>query len=215
MSIIMITVSVTFGWCNSYTIDIPENKMVGTLAVHLLSPIRKTNTDILYFILNGQLVGKNMTDLDTELGDFGLPSKQYMAHFIFKDPKTQYNDSVLATSKRINSWIKKHTNEQVSESINSTLSRLVGAPVTLTLSNLIDEVVLIPAEEYENYVVDADADDVSPQDNCSICAETLGDGPYSKIINCNHIFHANCIREHLVTQGSVRCPTCAQDVRGD
>ncbi len=210
----MITVTVVFGWCNNYTIDIPEDKEIGTLAVHLLAPIKKTNTDILYFVLNGQLVGQNMADLDIELGDFGTPAKHYMAHFIFKDPAATYNDLVLCTSERINSWVKKHTSQQTNTSINSTLSRIVGMPVTVTLENLVDEVVLIPVEDYENYVTD-DVTEVSPEENCSICAEALGEGTHSKIINCDHIFHRVCIREHLVTQGSVRCPTCAQDVRGD
>jgi hypothetical protein len=204
----MIKITVVFGSCNHYSVDIPETKEVGTLSVHLLAPIKKTNTDILYFILNGLLVGESTEDLDTQISEFGVPSKHYMAHFIFRDPQVTYSDAVLASSERINAWVRRHTAESASASA-SALSRLMGLQVNI--SNLVDEVVSIPEEEYQNYVTFVTE---LTDDNCSICAEPLGESYQGKIINCNHMFHAHCIHEHLVTQGSVRCPTCAQDVRG-
>ena len=48
--------------------------------------------------------------------------------------------------------------------------------------------------------------------NCSICQEGITEPGATRIIECGHLFHPNCISEWFTR--SVHCPMCRYDIRG-
>jgi len=53
---------------------------------------------------------------------------------------------------------------------------------------------------------------VPPDLNCSICQEGITEPGSTRIVDCGHLFHPNCISEWFTR--SVHCPMCRYDIRG-
>ena len=47
-------------------------------------------------------------------------------------------------------------------------------------------------------------------DNCSVCRDEFRENDTIKLLNCEHIFHADCISNWL-TQYSYKCPCCRSE----
>ena len=50
-----------------------------------------------------------------------------------------------------------------------------------------------------------------PENNCSICLEEFKNQDILKKLNCNHIFHKDCL-EPWINNNNLNCPLCRQAV---
>ena len=74
-------------------------------------------------------------------------------------------------------------------------------------SPLHPSVINIDVYESVGCVVSVDSSSIAEKDNCSICLETLTTHA-SRIVNCGHLFHRECINEWVMVGKGERCPNC-------
>ncbi len=84
-----------------------------------------------------------------------------------------------------------------------------------TLANNLSPVIVSPTNQQ---IADATtiihAIHANPEQQCTICFETLRTGQTCRMINhCEHTFHQTCIDRWFAT--NVRCPNCRYDIRGE
>ena len=228
--VLMITVTVLFGNNNKYTMDIPDDTELGKIPYYITIPLKKQPSDILYYIINGRLIGQIKGDYGTLLSDCGYAN--YTVHVIFKDNDYVYQETDLVLNTKNSVWLKRkledHSGDRVGLSQSSNvLNQLLGQiNQTNFMDLLVDEEVLIPTNQYNAYVQvintietgsegegEGEGASENEQHNCSICSEIITVGPVGKIRRCGHHFHNDCIKTHLTSIGNTSCPSCGQDVR--
>ena len=52
------------------------------------------------------------------------------------------------------------------------------------------------------------------KDECAICIEEIQDGDKCKILQCNHVYHENCIKKWVVFKNKQTCPMCNTFIQG-
>lgn len=60
---------------------------------------------------------------------------------------------------------------------------------------------------------DATDEEIEQNEHCVICRDSLFEGSKPKKLQCNHIFHIDCLRSWLVMQQV--CPTCRAEIPAD
>ena len=82
--------------------------------------------------------------------------------------------------------------------------------------NLEDVKVIISEKNFEKIetleILDDDLEKMYQESNCNICFENYIKNDTLKKLNCNHIFHKDCLYDWLCKE-KVTCPTCRKDVR--
>ena len=63
----------------------------------------------------------------------------------------------------------------------------------------------IPPHIRQNYL-----QNLSPNQQCSICLDRINNENTMELTNCGHLFHAYCIRQHQ--ENSNICPVCRQQL---
>jgi DNA-directed RNA polymerase subunit RPC12/RpoP len=230
----MITLTVYYGNHNKFNIDLPATFKLGLLVTVLPVLINKAIRDILYIIIGDSLVGSETSPFSKSLGECNIIDNKCTAHMILKDSDEKYPDNCLYLSSRNQVWVSKDS-VPAPITINSSLSMnqpiIEGDEATTGFSNglrnffeaiggfnnvdfttLQDVAVVIPEDEYDDYVV-TPLDSI-PDYVCSICQTQITNINDGAQLECGHCFHKNCIKEWLTTR-SVKCPSCNYDVRGE
>lgn len=227
----MIKLTVHYGNHNKFNIDLPPSFKLGHLVTVLPVLINKSIRDILYIIIGDSLVGSDDCKFSKSLGECNIIDNKCTAHMILKNPDENYPDNCLYLSSKNQAWISK-ADIQTPITINSSLSmnpttieetnagfsnglrnffEAIGGFGNVDFTTLQDVAVVIPEEDYDDYVLtplNSLTDDV-----CSICQTQITDITDGAQLECGHCFHKECIKEWLTTR-SVKCPTCNYDVRG-
>lgn len=210
---VQIKVTVIFNDTNKYMVQLPHSTKLGMLSKILPTVIGRTEQDVLYTILAGQMVGFAPYSFDKTLADCQTVGHTCMVHLIFKDPKTKYSEFTLSSSERNLLWHKKQAARQ--ESVNAggmgNMNGIGDFIQTLGQVMMDDVVVTIDTDDISSYVTPVPDDvDLSGQ-ACSVCQEDMA-GTETVRLACGHSFHSECIHDWLTTS-STKCPTCNRDVR--
>lgn len=204
----MITVVVHYGNHNKYSIDLPEDTLLGYLPCFLGKLINRAPADILYLVMGSCIIGNDPYTFNKTLADCNIVDKCVIS-MVLKDPSIDYPDADRYLCVRNLHWLQRHQTArptQPTQSIEQQLAALLRE--TIGIEILDDVAVTIPVGEYEQYITVLDT---PPEDTiCAICSDNVGDDAVS--LACGHVFDNNCIREWLTTR-SVKCPSCNHDVR--
>lgn len=208
---VLIKLTVMFNDTNKYTVQLQHTTKLGLLSKILPTVIGRTEQDVLFVIISGQMLGYAPYSYDKTLADCQTIGHECMVHLIFKDPGTKYPDFVLSSSERNLMWQRKVKTRQEPADIGAMggIGGLNEFIQSLGQAMMEDVVVTIDPDEYGTYVT-TNAEDVNDQ-ACSICQMDMA-GMETSHLACGHNFHSDCIFDWL-TGNSIKCPTCNRDVR--
>lgn len=213
----LINITVMFCDTNKYTVQVPHATKLGMLSSILPIVVGRTKEEVLYLIMNGQMLGYAPYQFDKTLADCQIVNNECMVHLIFKDPKIKYNDYVLSASERNQLWRQKQSSPRHEDAVGRggrgggmmDLLQSLGQAISMDMG---DVVVTIPDNDYNLYVT-TNTDDVTDQ-SCAICQEEMNNDQQTSRLSCGHCFHEECLHDWLTTS-STKCPTCNYDVRND
>lgn len=221
----LVSAAVHFGKGNSMIVDYPDDTTMGYVYDRTLSLLKISAGEIIYMIVNGRLIGNNIEEYDQTFLSLGVFSKCTIYLIERHDclPKSHTLES-LRPRKFFEAWLRRTnlastTRETMAPNSNdSEADNMLELSVLSLLQSglqnqLVDEVVLIPQAQYDSYVSVGPSTETDL--SCAICQEDIDEILTAKVRRCGHCFHHQCLFSHLCEAGNVRCPTCAQDVRGD
>lgn len=72
---------------------------------------------------------------------------------------------------------------------------------------------LIQNNELNDYInIYMNTEDTNINTKCCICLEDMKLNDYIGQLNCNHVFHINCIKEWVLSNNDKRCPLCRESI---
>jgi hypothetical protein len=219
----MIDATVFFGNNNKYKISLYPTLKLGRLVEVLSKPLGLVPEDILYIIGNGQMVGyTDRMSFERTVSSLPVVDGQCHFHLVFT-PKEYGPEFDRLIQARNLAWLRACPPPPAARTQPRTPlpATAPGNSLINSLMNLYTEyeqmvelegvAVTIPVGELNNYITEAvDTGDDEPE---CFCGTQLNRSDMVMFIDkCGHRFHYDCIKRWL-TEQSVLCPICQEDVR--
>ncbi|CAD8111431.1 unnamed protein product [Paramecium primaurelia] len=68
-----------------------------------------------------------------------------------------------------------------------------------------------PKNWFDDIPILVGVDEITQEEICAICLQEINDKDLIKILQCNHYFHNQCIKEWLIIKAE--CPTCRDKIQ--
>ena len=190
-------VTVYFGNLNKFSVNLINSMFLGDLPLLYSKIIGCEVQDILYIVCNGLIIGEGKLTFSKKICDLNITyNKSNTMHVILFD-KTNTNEFDNPTRNKYLQW---------SSGNNNFTNQSLAYEAAVQLN---DVLIVLTSDQLEELLVSRDV--IDETEKFCFCDSLESYDTFSEL-PCGHIFHSHCITNWL-TQRSIRCPICAQDIR--